>query len=235
MEFLFATIVADQYKPEDTYQAQQARVILRVTGAEIGDVLHPSMTACPDFFAETLIADELNALQRKTPNVRLENSLQQKLLAQKLLRVVLNKNKPLGRQQRLFALIAILFGNSLRLMLFGLFPSMLLVTLAALCFFPHSFLLRLSISQLPSASSQPTSTSISMVGLLLIVLGTTWYFVALRSIFNRRHFRLWSQLCKRLNIPDVIMHHVIGTYRFLRNKNRAFDYFESMFGRASQQ
>ena len=214
MEFLFSIVISDYYKGQAGFRSDQASAILNYTGVRLDNLLDPSMTACPAFFAESLIADELRTFRSSSPETLPDKGRGDQLLAENLLRIAagLHPSRRIAHCRRL---------NHLRpIARVGLFIG--LGQMVAISFF---LLMSVFIPLSALRLGRPQPAPFFIAGLAVVSL---LVFLAVLMLWVDNHSRtlFWTRLCRRLAIPEKTMHQVIGTYPFLRNKEAPFHYFE---------
>jgi hypothetical protein len=215
MEFLFAVIAADLYKSNNTFQRQQARSISHVTVISPQDVLLPSLTACPDFFAELVISDELDGIQQV--NSQRPSPLEIKtIFAKKMLLLLTRRSEKFSVMSKL----TILF------MTFTMgmgFRGLLLASL--LNFGVGGLLIYLAVRYQDLRIMNPGVLAVFIVALLVYLVFAGFTFNSMFS-YTRSDLSLWAKLCKQQNVPPPIMHEMLGTKFFVRQNTQTFDFWQ---------
>jgi hypothetical protein len=217
MEYLFAATAAEQYESDGTLRQKEARSITHVVEIDPRNVLLPSLTACSDFFAELLISDELDKIQKD--NLQQPTPLEIKtLFAKKMLLLSTRLPNKLGLVGKLSViLMTLIMGLGVR--------GILIYMLTALLFSMPAFLLIGLHSTGITRNNIMDSGGIVFWMSLSPLLAYGIFLIFSAAITRATSMRFWAQICKKQEVPPPVMHEILGTKFFVRKNIGTFQFW----------
>lgn len=220
MEYLFAVVIADGIQEGSS---EKTRAIFKAVNAQVDDILN--LPVAVDFLCELLLSSMATSpTKRNTNQLGIARHLLHVTLGHGSLRIAIRRLAVFNEISTYYA--GMVFFKRKRTS----FVIQRQLVLTATAFWFGMSILYVFVRRYFGRDSTPSMTLMLGVSLMMV---TTFAFVitsASHSTLTRRRIDLWLKLCNGLDIPNDILHRVVGTWLIPRIRDQSlYEYDEYKF------
>ncbi len=219
MEYLFASTVKEYIWD---LELEKARAIKKVTNFPIETILDFPVSI--DFLAEMIGTDSSVKENLSQSSINLKN---ERATADRLLNVIIGMSTiPLPHFMFRLQLFSFSYLRSRKNLLPFQQWLILIINPLTISMLGYTAAIYLLFNPI-TASDYSTPITNAFVVIAMWMSGFSYiYLLTTRSSFSiTRKFRLWNSLCKELQINDIVLHQIAGTWFLPWARSQTFDYF----------